>query len=482
MPKIADSNYRKKNIRLWRFAAGEEAIYAVPFVIAFLSLLLFAYIDQFPYSPLSYDDQGLFQRVAKNLLDYGVFSGSISEDKVFCPIRPPLYPVIIASVWKVTGSESLLPIRIVQGAAFLLSLFILFKTAVLLTSGNRTYGLITAFAAALIPDTAAAAHIILAECLTLFFLSLSALFVLLAASKQKVSYLILLGTTLGLLVLMRPNFLLIPAPFIVYVLGHSARNPRRISAVILSTILPFVITLSPWMMLNKKNKGSFTPTYTVAGASLMVGILEDMPLVLQEVTDDAKKMLIGNYDRSVENKKITELLLSGKAVLSANASFSPELRHLLAAALANFTDHWLIRDHPLSVEIVVSSDRFLKKVAIEWVERHPLQFLSVILKNGETLTLLHQPLIYQEMKGALYVTTFIFKLAIYILFLVGMSIAILNRRYRLAFFPLMIIGYILVTNSLLHAEPRFFIYALWFMTLLIPSCFLAVKKDEVASR
>jgi 4-amino-4-deoxy-L-arabinose transferase-like glycosyltransferase len=451
---------------------------SIPYLIAFINILAFAYIDNFPYSPLANDDQALFQRIAKNLAMNGHFSGSLSFHKVFCPSRPPLYPLILALTWRFSGSESLLYIRIIQCVAYLLSIYFIFRITMILTSGNKLHASMGATIASLIPDLAAATHIILTECLSLFLLSLSVLLSVLLKRKIRNSYLLTLGIVLGLLSLLRPTFLLMPIPLIAYVLWHSQKSLKNVCTIVMLIILPFVFVLSPWMIVNKKNKGSYMPTYTAVGLALFEGIFDSSPSMMEQLVSSATGMVKTNFDTSLFERTIEEPSDSDEQMLPDQDFPSKEKLKIFAAALVNAADPWLMRSNPLPVAKIVAADNFLKKIAINWIKRNPGQYVRIVLKHIQQLMIGDQPVFYHSIAGPLYYVTLIIKLFVYVFFLIGLIEAVRNGRFDLLFFPLMITGYLIAVHALMHVEQRYFMCALLFMAMIAPA---GVKPSLVKS-
>jgi len=442
-------------------------IYLILFIIAVTNVLFFACVDTYHYSTSSRNDQALFQRIALNILNHGEFSGSLNSELFFCPTRPPLYPLLLAGTWKITGTKALLPIRLIQGIAYLLSIFFIFRIAMMLTFGNKTYAFVSALYAALIPDLATTVHPILTEGLTLFFLSLSVFLAVSLRTKIQTSSLVLLGLTLGFLILQRPSFTPIILLFIGYILYYARRTARHLLSIIVLVTIPLIMVITPWIMVNKIKKGSFSPAYTALGHNLMQGIMEKSPSSLQYFMNNYFKTSARNLDRTPYYNKMEQYVASDHAMALSRNAFSPEQNELIYLATLTYIESWWLKPSP--PDKVILSDMFLKKAALHWIRNNPSEFSKMVAQNIATLVWGGQPLVYQKVEGPIYVATLTIRLLLYILFFIGTIRLIRARRFALAFFPLTLILYLLIIHAPMHTEPRYFIYAYLFMTLAVPA-------------
>jgi len=455
-----------KKFNRWK-SSGIRGIYLLPFLIVSLYIILFAYLDRYPYDPSSADDQGLFQRVALNILGHGAFSGSTGSEKVFCPTRPPLYPMLIALTWEFTKTRSLAYIRAIQVICYFLSIFFIFRTATILTDGNTKYGFLSSLFASLVPHTAAVTHVILTESLAIFFLSLSVLLTAALGKKKKLLYLILLGFTLGFLNLQRPNFLFIPVIFIGYILFlYQKRKKDMITALVL-IIIPFLCCLLPWSIYKKAEINSYSPSYAALGSNVMVGIVENSPSLAKDIGEKLEQITAVNFNRKPYYDKIGDILHLKTALATTSGSFSPDVAKLIALSALTYVEAWHVQPPP--PDKVILADDFLKKTAFIWIKNNPAKFPAIMLENIKHLILPNdQPLVYQQLSGPLCSAFFVIKLVFFLFSLYGMYFLLRARRFHLVFFPLVIVLYIIIINSLMHAEPRYFIYTYLFMTMTIP--------------
>lgn len=454
-------------------AGQKNLLLLLPFFVAIAYMLFFSHLDTYSYDPMDSNDRTLFQRIANNILENGKFSGSISGDLVFCPVRPPLYPLIIALSWKITGSKTLLPIRIIQGIAYLLCIFFIYKIATLLTSGNKVYGILSSLFLSLFPHFSEVTQVILSESLAIFLLALCVLIAVSARGKIRYGSLIFLGIVLGMLTLQRSNFLLLPILFVVYLLYYSKLTVKSIFITTALLLISYTLTLTPWIVVNKIKTGHYSPTFSGIGFNLMLGIIEkNRPSWIQDIQKD--------YPNFIDNKAHENYLSEMKKFLRENIEvstvsghYSSDTQRLVNIAFLIYISAW--NPTPPSTSEVVLADKFLRQIALQWIKQNPFLFMDIVLRNaikmfyGE-----NQPLIYHRIKSAEYTAINMAKTVFSMLFVMSVLALLRTRQYHLAFFPLSLVIYVFSTNSFMHTEPRYFLYAYLFMPLLIPSWALPI--------
>jgi 4-amino-4-deoxy-L-arabinose transferase-like glycosyltransferase len=297
------------------------------------------------------------------------------------------------------------------------------------------------------------------------FLALTVFLAVLLRAERKISYLLLLGLSAGVLSLLRSNFLLLIFPLIGYVIYFSERRLKSVLTTVLLIFLPFVLTLLPWMAVNRTEKGSFVPTYTSVGFGLMNGIIEKSPSLMERLHIEYKKNI--NASKAPYHAEMKRFLMSdSESALDLN-NLRPETLGLIATAGADYLDAWQLAPNP--VDRVVLADDFFKKMALLWIKKNPGEFLKMMTANVKNLIWNFNLFVYQQTEGAVYSLLYAIRVLLYIFFLTGAVVAIYERRFNLAFFPLMITLYLVCTHAPLHTEPRYFIFALPFMALLAPA-------------
>lgn len=448
----------------------ERLLQILPFIIAISYMVIFSAADSYPYAFSSPNDQGLFQRIALNLLKGGNFSGSVAGRAVFCPIRPPLYSFVLALTWKISGGMSLLPIRLIQGCCYLLTLYFISRIGTIVAGGDRRYGLLSALFASVMPFAAAAAHVILTESLTLFLLTTSVFLAVRFGTNRGRASLAALGAILGLLILMRPTFMLIPGLFLLYVLFSLKIRKKEIVAVVLLIMLPLTAVVAPWTLYAKSETGAWSLVRTGVGFNIMQGIVRHNPRLLEKFFQDYRHFQTDASGNREITAGIDTLLRSKEDIPTQAGYFSPRIVKYINYALTTYIAAWQPR--PPSARQIIECDRFLRKTAAVWIRHYPFHFSKIISANAENLLFGDfQPLVYQEIKGYLYLYTSVVKWALWLLFIAGTLVLLRQREFQIVFFPLAIVLYLIIVHSPMHTEPRYFIYAYTFMPMTLPALF-----------
>jgi hypothetical protein len=430
-------------------------------------MAVFSAIDSYPYSFSALNDQGLFQRIASNLFKRGAFSGSLAGQAVFCPTRPPLYPLIIGLTWKITGSTSLLPIRLIQGVSYLFTLYLISRIATMVANNDRKYGLLSALFASIIPFGAAATHIILTESLALLLLTAAVFLAVRFRTKAGRAALISLGMSLGLLILQRPSFIPIPALFLGYVLFSPHVRKRDIIPAVLLVVLPLTAMVAPWTLYAKSETGSWSLVRTGLGFNLMQGIVRKNPFLVGRFFDDVRHFQTEDSKKEMTGR-IDAVLHSNEKVPTQGDYFSPETTRDIDFAIYTYLSAWNPR--PPSARQVVKCDRFLKKTASVWIRHNPFGFLRIVSANITTLLFGDfQPLVYHKTEEYLYFYATLMKWALWFFFITGTIVLLRRRRFHILFFPLTVVFYLIIVHWPMHTEPRYFIYAYTFMPMTVPA-------------
>jgi 4-amino-4-deoxy-L-arabinose transferase-like glycosyltransferase len=438
----------------------------LPCLAAFVLSLYFSNIDRFPYDALSPDDQGLFQRIALNMAVDGSFSGSTGKEKVFCPVRPPLYPVCLALTRTVSDEDWLFLVRVLQIAAHVLTIWLMGKIAFIISQGSQRFAFLAAAAAAFIPHTAALTHVLLTESFTLFLLALSVYLALRAESGRATNRsAIQLAISFGMLILMRPVFLLLPPLLVLY---FFLRTRFRIFSVPTLVLFFFflVFAMLPWSLVQYVNVQKFTPGFTCIGHGLIAGILEGSPSLRKEL----EVIAADPENNSAEKKEATIAFLEQNPDdirLDAQGQFDDRTKELITLSFLIYADAWKVDPPP--VKSVVLADGYLKHASLAWITAHPPGYLSVMKNNLYTLLLgSYQPLVYHQLSGLPFAFSQYARFVLYALFLAGIFAATLKGRLQHLGIPLLTIGYLLIVHIPMHTEPRYLVEAYPFMALAVP--------------
>jgi 4-amino-4-deoxy-L-arabinose transferase-like glycosyltransferase len=217
-------------------------------------------------------DEQHYHTLAVNLLHgngFGWEPGNLTS------IRPPLYPAFITLVWTITGTESLLVIRIAQILLALGNVYLIYRLGLLLF--DRHVALLAAAGLCLYPSLLAFNAFVLTEILFTFLLTLTVLGVatLLKTGSAWIAW--GTGVALGLAALTRSvlwPFPLVLCPFVFFVMP--GRWQRRF-CLAASILIGYGLVVAPWAIRNTRLQGVFTMVDTMGGITLRMGNYEHTP-------------------------------------------------------------------------------------------------------------------------------------------------------------------------------------------------------------
>jgi 4-amino-4-deoxy-L-arabinose transferase-like glycosyltransferase len=191
-------------------------------------------------------------------------------------MRPPLYPLFIAAIWRVTGTESL---QLVRGAQIVVSL----ATVVLLYSltmklFNRRTAILAAAVVCFYPSFLFSGVLLLTEVLMTFWLVLLALEYFALVHRPSALRAIAIGATVGLAALTRSvlwPFPVFMTPLAFFGVQGSCRRRAQIVVLILAGYLAVV---GPWAVRNSRLQRTLTIVDTMGGMNLRMGNYEYTPI------------------------------------------------------------------------------------------------------------------------------------------------------------------------------------------------------------
>lgn len=190
--------------------------------------------------------------------------------------RPPLYPAFMALVWTVTGTESIIAVRIAQIILALATVYLLYRLGLLLF--ERRVALLAAAGLCFYPSLVAFNFFVLTEVLFTFLLTLIVLGAVVVIRSGNAWVALVTGAVLGLAALTRSVLWLFPAilcPF-VYIAAVGSRG-RRLGLVVV-LFVGYAALVLPWAMRNTELQGVFTVIDTMGGITLRMGNYEHTPL------------------------------------------------------------------------------------------------------------------------------------------------------------------------------------------------------------
>ena len=232
-----------------------------------------ANLDQLPPD----GDAKIYSRMAVNILDHGVFSVDEQPDSSGqvkpSIIRLPGYPLFLAGVYSIAGSENYQAIRAVQGVLHFLSAVIASLITFNWVGGTkrrrRAAAFITFILAALCPFTINYSAVLLTEVVTILFtvaMILAATYAIRSENtRNSVLWWMLAGVLAGAVVEVRPDSGLFALGLgVTLVVASFVRTTFGKALVPLFTkgiafILAFVLVLTPWTIRNERVFGLFQP-------------------------------------------------------------------------------------------------------------------------------------------------------------------------------------------------------------------------------
>jgi 4-amino-4-deoxy-L-arabinose transferase-like glycosyltransferase len=218
-------------------------------------------------------DEQHYHTLALNLL-HGY--GFAWEPGMLTSIRPPLYPFFIKLVWMVSGTESVLVVRMVQILLNLVNVFLVYRLGLLLF--NPRIALCAAAIFCFYPSLIGFNVFLLTEILFTLLLTLVALGYVVLIKTGRFSAAWGTGMVLGLAALTRS--ILWPFPLVLCPLAFfSVRGrPWLRLQVALCLFLGYALVVTPWATRNTRLQGVLTVVDSMGGLTLRMGNYEHTPL------------------------------------------------------------------------------------------------------------------------------------------------------------------------------------------------------------
>lgn len=216
-------------------------------------------------SEVDFGDGQDYLKSAKSILDN---SGYLREGLTWPFFRPPGYPFFIATVWKVSGTESILLLKLFNVAFHLISTYLVFR--IVTRNHRRNTGIIGALLFGLNPFVLIPLTEIQTEPLTLL---LFLLFSYLISGKYNKFSVILIPFASIFIVAVRPEYLIIILSICLVMLFKSHRNSKVITQVSV-IVLILVTSISWWGNQNRQASGSFIPLTNATSYLLWNGSTE----------------------------------------------------------------------------------------------------------------------------------------------------------------------------------------------------------------
>ena len=190
-------------------------------------------------------------------------------------IRPPLYPLFIAGVWRLAGSESLQAARAANVVLALLMVIAVYRLAARLF--DRRVAVTAAVIVAFYPSLLFSGLLLLTEVLFTLLVVVLTLQHLGLVDRPTPGRALLLGATVGAAALTRSA--LWPLPIVlVPLLVLSLRGPwRRRIHIATCVVAGYLLVVAPWAARNTQLQRTLTIVDTMGGLNLRMGNYEHTP-------------------------------------------------------------------------------------------------------------------------------------------------------------------------------------------------------------
>ncbi len=213
-----------------------------------------------------HNDERDYNILAVNLLKYGEYTFTPGAPT---SLRPPLYPVVLAGIYKVFGLENWQAVRAIQSILSLFLVWIVYRLGA--TAFSEPVGLLAAAGVCFYPSLLIYNELLLTEVLFTFLLCWSVLAMVWALKADSLPGWGLVGVMLGLSALTRSVVWLFPPVLGTYLLfiGPGKLTRRLAAAALMGGA--FVATIAPWSVRNTQLQKTFVAVDVMGGRNLMMG-------------------------------------------------------------------------------------------------------------------------------------------------------------------------------------------------------------------
>ncbi len=235
----------------------------------------------FQGQPLHIQDEQEYNRLACNLAEYGEYGFERGKPD---SLRPPLYPAVVAGVYRLFGPENHQAVRLLQALLSLANVVLLYRLGSMLLP--RPGGLWLAGLCAFYPSLLGYNNLLLSE--TLFTLLLSAFCTVFVGALQRASLPAVAGSAalLALAALTRSVVWLLPPVLAGFLLLAYRGGWRRRAWAALAFVVVFAAILAPWAIRNTRLQKTFIVVDVMGGRNFMMGNYRHTPLYRSWATID----------------------------------------------------------------------------------------------------------------------------------------------------------------------------------------------------
>lgn len=224
-------------------------------------------------APVVIDDAQDYNGLAVRLAATGRYVSASGEA---VSLRPPFYPVVVAGIYKLFGSENYAAVRAFQAVLSLgtaLLIYLLGRDVY-----TRRVGTAAAAFACFYPTLLGYNNLLLTEVLFLFLVSATGCVAVRAIQRQSLALLVVLGLLLGVGAMTRSIlWLFTPVLGCYLALVWRASPGRRVLAALIPVVV-FAATIAPWAWRNTNLHRTLTLIDVMGGRNAMMGNYEHTPL------------------------------------------------------------------------------------------------------------------------------------------------------------------------------------------------------------
>jgi 4-amino-4-deoxy-L-arabinose transferase-like glycosyltransferase len=214
-----------------------------------------------------------YDRLAVGLVETGDY---ISEAGERTSLRPPLYPAMVAWIYRLCGMRNYVAVSLVQSAISLITVAVGWKMTYQLL--GRKESEIAAVLLAFYPSLLAFNCLVLSETLFTLLFALCVILSVRFQSEPRLWVALLLGLMFGLGALTRSIlWVCVPIVFAFLLITANGGFWRRAQYLGLASLM-FALTLAPWAWRNTNLQHTFTLIDVMGGRNVMMGNYEFTPL------------------------------------------------------------------------------------------------------------------------------------------------------------------------------------------------------------
>ena len=217
-------------------------------------------------------DEQQYSQLAENVVQGSGFGWAPGNPT---SIRPPLYPLLLAGIWKVTGLRNLIAVRVIQVAVMMFATALLYRLALL------AYGIAVARWATVLfwlaPSFIFFNLLILTETLFTFLVIAFTLLSVMLISSPRGKTALLCGLSLGLAALTRSVLWPLPLLFCPLLMVVVKGAPKTRLLMALFVLVGYAIVVTPWAIRNTRLQGVVEVVDTMGGLNMRMGNYEYTP-------------------------------------------------------------------------------------------------------------------------------------------------------------------------------------------------------------